>query len=470
VGLRRSILTLLIAFALMGVASSLGQVTPAQQRTYRVSGKLVGGPPILSSGFGPVLYSVPQRQPRSQIHGFGRPLLLPGTLKSDGSFEFLNVPAGTYQLGVNPAGAVLRSVATIVVTNGDVTGVEIPLVRTDVVTSRQNLEMAWSLPGSWSGVAPSENGIYATSPDADAVMAMFFVKATMPGYIREIDYDGSIRQEIPLPSFKSMRLAVAHFSGSSKPVFLMYGSFVERNPQPSDVRAFDDQGNLLWAHPSLQAASDIAVLSSGNNSDKVAIGYATGGFSILNSDGQLMWTSITKRKVYHVAAGDVRGEGTPQAISTSEFGRVHIFDLAHGDVASLDPGTQASMVRVGKLSDSDRAATIFAIGAKQTESAATVTSLSGDGNVNWSVHLPSNITPPYIYSSSLASGRPWLAVALQGGQVYVVDGKQGTIIGSIDGQTLLPEVGWIAGKDGAAPRLVVSTETAVNGYSATERR
>jgi hypothetical protein len=77
--------------------------------------------------------------------------------------------------------AVLRSVPTIVVTNGDVTGVEIPLVRTDVVTSRQNLEMAWSLPGSWSGVAPSENGIYATSPDADAVMALFFVKATMPG-------------------------------------------------------------------------------------------------------------------------------------------------------------------------------------------------------------------------------------------------------------------------------------------------
>jgi hypothetical protein len=104
-----------------------------------------------------------------------------GTLKADGSFEFSNVPAGTYLFGVNPTGAVLRSVPTIVVTNGDVTGVEIPLVRTDVVTSRQNLEMAWSLPGSWSGVAPSENGIYATSPDADAVMALFFVKATMPG-------------------------------------------------------------------------------------------------------------------------------------------------------------------------------------------------------------------------------------------------------------------------------------------------
>ena len=93
-----------------------------------------------------------------------------------------------------------------------------------------------------------------------------------------------------------------------------------------------------------------------------------------------------------------------------------------------------------------------------------MSSLSGDGKINWSVRLPSNITPLTIYSASLASGRPWLAVALLGGQVYVVDAKQGTIIGSIDGQSLLPEVGWVAGEDGAAPRLVVSTEKALNGY------
>ena len=188
------------------------------------------------------------------------------------------------------------------------------------------------------------------------------------------------------------------------------------------------------------------------------------------SDGQLMWTSIAKRNVYHVASGDVRGDGGPQAVSTSDDGRIHVFDLDDGDIASLDPGTPATMVRVGKLSESDRTATIFAIGAKPTDQAATVTSLSGDGNVNWSVQLPSNITPPSIYSASVAYGRPWLAVALQGGQVYVVDAKQGTIIGSIDGQSLLPEVGWVAGKDGTAPRLVVSTETALNGYIVGEPR
>jgi hypothetical protein len=199
--------------------------------------------------------------------------------------------------------------------------------------------------------------------------------------------------------------------------------------------------------------------------DNVAVAHVVRGLSVLNREGQLLWASTTNRNVYHVAVGDVLGQGTPQVVTTSELGRVHIFSAAGTNIANLDPGTQASMVRVGKLSETDPTATIFAIGAKPTDQAATVISLSGDGNVNWSVQLPYNITPPSIYSSSLASGRPWLAVSLQGGQVYVVDAEHGTIIGSIDGQSLLPEVGWIAGKDGAPPRLVVSTGTALNGYT-----
>lgn len=247
------------------------------------------------------------------------------------------------------------------------------------------------------------------------------------------------------------------------PVFL--ARYAPNGGEPlTDVRAFDEKGNLVWAHPSLEGASDVAVLDSGNNLDNVAVGYTTRGLLVLNSQGQLLWESTTNRYVYHLAAGDVRGEGRPQVVTPSNFGRVHIFSGAGAEIANFDPGTQTSMVRVGKLSDSDRTATIFAVGANQTDSAATVSSLSGDGKINWSVRLPSNITPLTIYSASLASGRPWLAVALLGGQVYVVDAKQGTIIGSIDGQSLLPEVGWVAGEDGAAPRLVVSTEKALNGY------
>jgi hypothetical protein len=291
VGLRRSIVTSAIVFAFTGLFSLLGQGTGGQQPTYKVSGKLVGGPPVFASRFGPtVVFSLNLRPPARDDEREVAPVVLRGKLNADGSFEVLNVSPGTYVFMVNPAGAVLRSVPTIVVTNRDVTGLEIPLVLTDVVSNRQNLQTAWSLPGYWSGVATSKDGMFATSPAVDAATTPPFATATMPGHIREIDYDGTVRREIPIRPFRSMRLAVAHFSVSSAPVFLMYGSFV----------------------------------------------YAPNG------------------------------------------------------------------------------------------------------------------------------GEPLTDVL--GGQVYVVDAKQGTIIGSIDGQSLLPEVGWVAGEDGAAPRLVVSTGKALNGY------
>ena len=68
-----------------------------------------------------------------------------------------------------------------------------------------------------------------------------------------------------------------------------------------------------------------------------------------------------------------------------------------GMFANFDSGTPASMIRVGKLSENDRTATIFAMGAKQAHSTAMVTSLSGAGKVNLSVGLPSNVTPVTVF-------------------------------------------------------------------------
>ena len=151
-GVRRSIVTSVIVFAFTGLFSLLGQGTRGQQPTYKVSGKLVGGPPLFASRFGPtVLFSLNLRPARDDERGVA-PVVLRGKLNADGSFEVLNVSPGTYVFMVNPAGAVLRSVPTIVVTNRDVTGLEIPLVLTDVVTNRQNLQTAWSLPGYWSAL------------------------------------------------------------------------------------------------------------------------------------------------------------------------------------------------------------------------------------------------------------------------------------------------------------------------------
>ena len=56
---------------------------------------------------------------------------------------------------------------------------------------------------------------------------------------------------------------------------------------------------------------------------------------------------------------------------------------------------------------------------------------------------------------------------MEDGQVFVVDVRSGTIVSSIDGQSQLPEVAWVTSEQGAAPRLVVSTKTALHAYTVT---
>src|SRR5207249_4210789 len=145
--------------------------------TYRVSGRLIGGPPILTARIGGDLYLLLNRrssgfEPDREVV----PVELRARVYSDGSFEVSNVPPGTYGVSVFPAAAELLSIPTIVVTDRDLIGLEMALVRTDVVTSRRNLESAWSLPGHWSGVAASEKDgtIYAAVPGADAVSIPLF--------------------------------------------------------------------------------------------------------------------------------------------------------------------------------------------------------------------------------------------------------------------------------------------------------
>ena len=74
-----------------------------------------------------------------------------------------------------------------------------------------------------------------------------------------------------------------------------------------------------------------------------------------------------------------------------------------------------------------------------------------------------------VYSAAIAPGKPWLAVSLEGGQVFVLDAAQGTIIASIDGQTRLPEVAWVTTANKSASRLIVSTHDMMRAYNLTAR-
>ena len=467
---RRSIVTFFVVFAFTGLFSLLGRGARLQQSTYNVTGKVVGGPPVLQSRPGGDLYlslegsEASRPSPRGGvIDQEGKRVMLRARVESDGSFAFSNVPLGSYHLQVYPLAAIQQSVVVIVVTDRDVIGVKVPLVTAEIVTSRHNLEPAWSLPGPWSGVAgaPSDGTIYAAVP-GDRVMPPIFAIVASVAHIREIDFNGKVRREISTAGFRSARIALAQFPGLAGPVFLLFNDFAD------GVHAVDKDGNLLWVHPRNVGETDVTVMEGvGNNSDAVIISYFLGktGIEVLEGYGKCLWESKGIERVAHVSAGDVLGQGKPQLVASANLGRVYIFNGAGALLTDLDPGTYAQMVRVCKLSQSDPVAMIFAMSARPADSAVTVTALTGAGKINWSAQLPSKIRPPSIYSASVAPGKPWLAVGLGDGQVFVVDEGHGTIIGSIDGQSLFPEVAWVTDHAGGNPRLVVSTHDALHAYT-----
>ena len=466
----RSIVMLLVVFVWTGLLSLQVRGTPVRQTTFKVSGRLVGGPPVLRPRIGVDLFialdgtesEIPIGVGRGIVEREAKRISLRARVKADGSFMFENVPPCTCSIRVYVSGAEQQGTAKIMVTDRDVSDLRVALVTTDVVTRRQNLEIAWSMPGPWSGVAgaPADGTIYAAAP-GDSTLPPAFALVSATAHIREIDFNGKVRREIATAGFRTAKIALARFPGLPGPVFLLFNDFAD------GVHAVDADGKLLWTHPATAGATDVAVAGAAVvSSDAVIISYYK-GVEVLDTSGKLLWESRVVDGAWHVSAGDVLGTGKPQVVTASNSGRVSIFGSDGARLRDIDPGTYATMVRVAKISPSDAAPTIFAMGARPTESMVTVAALSGTGKIEWTTKLPSKTTPPSIYSASVAPGKPWVAVGLGDGQVFVVDTGQGRIAASIDGQSLFPEVNWVTDRAGGDPRLIVSTHDSLHAFTLT---
>jgi hypothetical protein len=469
---KRSVALLLLVTSLIVFSfdsSGLG----AQQAAFTISGKVSGGPTALRArqGGDPLVSLegnvAPQPAPRGMIiEEELRRVSLRARMASDGSFTFSNVPAGRYQLTTTVQGAEQQSIPTVVVADRDVTGVTISLVRNDVVTTQRNLDLAWSLPGPWSGVAtwPESGTLYAGIP-GDPVTPPLFARVAASARIREIDFNGKTLRDIATGGFASTKIEFAHLSGSSDPDFLLFESFID------GVHALDSNGSLLWTHAaSGGAVYDVAAIrGAGSASDDVAVSFSgKAGVHILNGHGAALWKSESEtfnRRA--VAAGDVRGDGTTQLVTTSDAGHLQIFSRSGTMLGDLGARIPASFILLSKLSPNDGAATILAIGTQTPGPTVAVNAVSSDGKTRWSAALQSNINPAVVYSAAILPGKPWLAVSLEGGQVFVLDAAQGTLIASIDGQTRLPEVAWVTTANKSDSRLIVSTHDMMRAYNLT---
>jgi hypothetical protein len=196
----------------------------------------------------------------------------------------------------------------------------------------------------------------------------------------------------------------------------------------------------------------------GDKSDEVIVGFnGGGGVHVLNSSGQRVWDNRTIGNVWHVSAGDVAADGKPRVVTTSARGQVHVFSTDGADRQDINPGFYANMVRVGQASGNVPATILASTGGGQPQT--IVAAMTGTGTIKWTLAMEAG-----SHSAEAATGKPWFALGLQGGQVQVIDFERGVVIASIDGQGMRPEVTWLAGTDGGAPLLVISTGSKLSAY------
>lgn len=315
----------------------------------------------------------------------------------------------------------------------------------------KGLEQAWTLEGAWTGVASDEKkgAIYALGRE---------------GKCLELDSAGKTRREFTLLPASGSVLRLASWPGEGDRALLTFSTW------GSALSAYDMVGKHLWSYPS--GIDDVWAFDlNGDKSDEVIVGYNGGtGLHVLDSKGQLLWKSAAIGNVWHVCGGDVWGEGTPQVVTTSAAGKVHVFGSDGKQRKDIDAGCYANMVRVGKLSEKDKAAMILVAGsslvAGANQKTVILAAFSGDGSKKWSLELPAGATP-HVDSASFAPGKSWFAVGMRGGQVHVVDVEKGEIIASVNDHGMTPEVGWATSKDAEAPLLLVATGSKLSAFRVT---
>ncbi len=386
------------------------------------------------------------------------PQLSPGAIlntqiNGNGSFEFSNVLPGKYNIQVQfPPFAMIKP-TTIVVSDHDLTDIKLALIDTEAITRVEQLEPVWSLNGGWRGLIGDGGGSVFVSSSSN---------------VTEIDSTGMIVRQLALPPAGILRLA--HFTADGEPALLTFAAW-----SPA-VCAYSLQGNLLWTYPGETGGTPSTGIDDawpvdidGDNSDEVIVGFnGSTGLHVINSEGKLIWHTANIGNVWHVAGGDVLGNGKSQVVTTSATGQVHIFSADGKERQDIYPGFYANMVRVAQPLNDSIPASILAIGDNTSATAADgaiIAALASNGARKWTVTLESGRSS--IYSASVARTRSWLAAGMRDGRVYVVDIDRGAIIGQVDGQGMMPDVAWVINKESGLPLLIVSARTKLNAYRIT---
>jgi hypothetical protein len=261
----------------------------------------------------------------------------------------------------------------------------------------------------------------------------------------------------PKSSVARTNIRLAELDGAEPPEFLGYSVWA------SDLVAESSDGKKLWTMPPGNGIDDVwAANLDDDPRDEIIVGFnGRTGLHVLDADGKLRWKCEEIGNVWHVAAGDMGGDGKLEVVSTSAQGAVHVFNAADGSrIKDITVPIYANMIRTAKIDGADQPAVALVAGSADASDGLVAVDL--EGNVRWQTPLPDEGTP-HLESLQVAASQPWAAAGMHGGLIYVVDAKAGQIIGHTRDQGSQPDVAWVD-REGASPLLLVATGEAVNAF------
>lgn len=165
---------------------------------------------------------------------------------------------------------------------------------------------------------------------------------------------------------------------------------------------------------------------------ELAVAPGQRGVVLLAGDGSTLWErpGPFESSITWTVAADIDADPAVEYVATTRRGRVVALDGRDGAVEwTRDVGDLAAVEAVGD-GDGDGTPEVYAAAS------GAVHALSGpDGTVEWSRTLVEGevtMTPPPALGDVTGDGRPDLVAPTNGGQVFLIDPRDGEVVGSLD--------------------------------------
>jgi peroxiredoxin len=298
------------------------------------------------------------------------------------------------------------------------------------MASAHGLEQAWTSDGPYSSAA------------YDAQSKSIF--ALKRGSCDVLSPDGKILRSLKIDA-EGHLLRLARPSRAGMPMLLVFGVW----SAPLSACTSSD-GSVLWTNKDSDGVDDVwAADLDGDGRDEVIVGFnGSGGLHVLDLDGVNRWKTTKIGNVWHVAAGDIKGDKKVEVLSTSAEGKVHVYDAEGKSLASFKPPFYANGIRVGRIAKQDAADTIL------VTSGETLAAFNGAGKMLWNHAFPGEMNN--VDAMAICPNGPWVACAGRGGGVVVMDcSREGKPIAETHARGRMLDVAWAISAEHETPLLIV---------------